>query len=189
MTPVLLPLPARAHDCHTRTRIINRITSVIKTQSLRGLRPPKRGPLMAPGPSIMTTRNTRGGLQPLLLFALEQAGPTQVSPSNSTTPGTAGDLLRPAPRLSAAKVPGPAAANFGRNYRVSLVKSILDQGTRKMSRMAVSTANIPNLGPLTKRERVREPTQTDLEISQTSIRTSRHLNTSRDHRHLLYPVK
>lgn len=143
---------------------------------------------MAPGPSIMTTRNTRGH-HPLPLFALGQVGPTRVSPSNSTTPGTAGDLLRPAPRLSAAKVPGPAVANFGRNYRVSLVKSISDQGTRKMSRMAVSTANIPNLGPLTKRERVREPTQTDLEISQTSIRTSRHLNTSRDHRHLLYPVK
>lgn len=189
MTPALRPLPAQAHDCHTRTRIINRTTSVIKTQSLRGLRPLRWGPLIAPGPSTMTTRNTRGR-HPLPLFALEQVGPTQVSPSNLTTPGTAGDLLRPAPQLSAAKVPGPAAANFGRNYRVSLVKSIPDQGTRKMIRtMAVSMANIPNLGLLTKRERVREPTRTDREISQRSTRSSRHLNTSRDHRHLSYPVK
>ena len=153
-----------------------------------GLRPLRWGPLMA-GPSIMTTRNTRGR-HPLPLFALEQVGRTQVNPSNSITPGTAGDLLRPAPRLSVVKAPGPAAANFGRNYRVSLAKSIPDQGTRKtIQTMAAYMANIPNLGPLTKRERVREPTQTDLGISQTSIRTSRHLNTSRDHRHLLYPVK
>ena len=188
MTPALHPLPTQPHDCHTRTRIINQTTLVTKTRSLRGLRPLRWGPLMA-GPSIMTTRNMRGR-HPLPLFALEQVGRTQVNPSNSITPGTAGDLLRPAPRLSAAKVPCPAAASFGRNYRVSLVKSIPDQGTRKtIQTMAAYMANIPNLGPLTKRERVREPTQTDREISQRSTRSSRRLNTSRDHRHLSYPVK